>query len=166
METHDRVVSERIDKMPPVVGTTSREVVGILVVGAIVGAAVAAAYYLLGKYIFAAVLCREGADATCAQAPEYAMVVSMVIGAVIGLLGLVQGRVYRPLLAVTGVVVTLWGFMPLIIDMSWYWGSLTLVVTFALTYLLYAWVARIRSFILASVITIILFVIARLLAMS
>ncbi|HTK39648.1 MAG TPA: hypothetical protein VL362_02175 [Patescibacteria group bacterium] len=166
MVSNDGVVSEEINRVSPVVSTYGREVASIVAVGAAVGLIVSGAYYLLEKYIFSAVLCRAGADASCSQAPEYAMVVAMVIGAIVGLLALVQVRVYRPLLVVIGSLVTLWGFTNLVSDLTWYWSLLASVVFFALTYLLYAWVARIRSFLLASIIAIILFVATRYVVLS
>lgn len=166
MSKNDGVVSEEISRVTPVVPTYGREVLGVLVVGAIVGLIVTVSYFLLEKYIFGAVLCRPGADATCAQAPSYAMVVAMVVGGIFGLLGLVQGRVYRPLLVVIAAIATMWGFNSIVGDLSWYWAGLATVLFFAFTYLLYSWVVRIRSFVLASIITIVLAVLARYIVMS
>lgn len=166
MSKNDGVVSEEIKRVSPVVPTYGREVMGIFIVGAIVGLIVAVSYYLLEKYIFSAVLCRDGADMTCSQAPTYATIVSMVIGAIFGLLGLVQGRVYRPLLIIIASFVSLWGLADIVADLSWYWSGLASVLFFAFTFLLYAWVARIRSFVLASIITITLFVLASVIVMS
>lgn len=166
MRNNDGVVSEEINRVSSVVPTYGREVLGVLVVGAIVGIIVSVSYFLLEKYVFGAVLCREGADSTCTQAPTYAMVVAMVIGSIIGLLGLVQGRVYRPLLVVLAAVVTMWGFDALVDDLSWYWSGLATVLFFAFAYLLYAWVVRIRSFVLASIITITIVAAARVIVMS
>lgn len=166
MSKHDGVVSEEISRVSSVVPTYGREVMGVLIVGAIVGIIVSVSYFLLEKYVFGAVLCRDGADATCSQAPSYAMVVAMVLGAILGLLGLVQGRVYRPLLVVIASVVTMWGFDGLVEDLTWYWAGIASVLFFAFTYLLYSWVVRIRSFVLASIVTITLVTLARVIVMS
>lgn len=166
MASNDGVVSEEINRVSPIVPTYGREIATILSVGAGVGLISAIAYFLLEKYVFAAVLCRSGADESCAQAPEYAMVVAMIIGAIAGLLALVQARVFRPLLVVVGVVIALWGFDSLVSDFAWYWSLLLTVVFFAFTYLLFAWVARIRSFLLASVFAIALIALTRFVVMS
>lgn len=160
------VVSEEINRVSPIVQTYGREVVTVLGIGAGVGLLVAGVSVLLEKYVFAAVLCRAGADATCSQAPEYAMVVAMVIGAIFGVLALIQARVFRPLLVVLAVVVSLWGMSTLVSEYQWYWQLAIAVGFFSLTYLLYSWVARIRSFLIASSITIVLAVVMRYIIMS
>ncbi|NCU38731.1 hypothetical protein EOL96_06820 [Candidatus Saccharibacteria bacterium] len=165
MNSNDGVVSEEINHVSPVISTRGRETATILGVGAIVGLIVAAAYILLEKYVFSAVLCRAGADAACSDAPGYAMIVAMVIGAIIGLLALVQARVFRPLLVVLATAISLWGMTVLIDDFVWYWQLLLIVGFFAFTYLLYAWIARIRSFIVASIISIVLIVAMRYIIM-
>lgn len=166
MNNNGGVVSEEINRVSPVVPTYGREVMTTLGIGAAVGLLVAGAYVLLEKYVFAAVLCRAGADASCYQAPEYAMIVAMVIGAIIGLLALIQARVFRPLLVVLATVISLWGMSSLMNDYAWYWQLLIAVGFFAGTYLLYSWIARTRSFLVASIITIALVVLMRFIIMS
>lgn len=166
MNSNDGVVSEEINRVSPIIPTRGRETATILGVGAIVGAIVAAAYISLEKYVFSAVLCREGADSTCSQAPEYAMIVAMIIGAIVGLLALVQARVFRPLLVVLSAIVSLWGITTLTADFAWYWQALIIVGFFAVTYLLYAWVARVRSFLIAMIVSIVLMVAMRYIIMS
>lgn len=166
MNSNDGVVSEEINQVSPIIPTRGRETATILSIGAGVGLIVAAAYTLLERFVFSVVLCRAGADSTCEQAPEYAMIVAMVIGAIVGLLALVQMRVFRPLLVVLASVVSLWGMTALIVDFAWYWRLALVVAFFAATYLLYAWLARIRSFIVASIITAVLVVVMRYIIMS
>ena len=74
---------------------------------------------------------------------------------------MVQTRVYRPLLAVLGTTVGLWGIHALTGSMAWYWALLVTAVLFGLSYTLFAWVARIRSFVAALIVTVVLVALMR-----
>ena len=161
MKNNDGVVSEEINRVSPVVPTYGREVATVLVIGAIVGLLTAITYYLLERFVFSAVLCREGADSSCADAPNYAMIVATVVGTIVGLVALVQARVYRPLLVVVGTAAALWGVSGLVADLAWYFALAIAVALYAVTYLLFSWMARIRSFIAALIVTALLIVAAR-----
>ena len=131
--------------------------------GAGVGLIVAGLYLLLDHFLFSAVLCRPQAAAQCNQAPLYSHIIAMVVGAIAGLGGLVRLRVYRPLLIVLAATITLWGLHMLVDGMAWYWMILASVGLFALAYGLYAWLARVRNFIVSLVVMIIVVVVMRLL---
>lgn len=156
MANDNRVVAENYERVDPVVPMYNRELINILLVGGGVGLIVSGAAYLLNRFVFDALLCQGEQTAECANAPEYAMIVAMVIGAILGLVALVQTRVYRPLLVVLGVSIGLWGFHGLTQDMAWYWALGIMVVTFGLSYALFAWVVRLRSFIVALIVTVVL----------
>lgn len=161
MNNNDGVVSEDINRVSPVVPTQGREIANIFSIGAGVGLLTALSYFALENYVFGPLLC-EGTATACEDSSLYATIVSIVLGSVIGLVALVQARVYRPLLIVLAASVTMWGFGSLVNDLAWYWGLLLAVLFFGLVYSLYAWIARVRSFIVAAVVTIILVVAARL----
>lgn len=163
-----RVVAEadNTTSVTPVVATYSREVVSAAIAGAVVGAVTVVAYMLLNRYVFGSVMCRAGADASCANAPSYAMAVSLVIGAVTGLVALVQARIFRPLLVVLATVISFWGLQSLVGGMVWYWAVVIGAVLFALAFLAFAWIARIRSFVLAVIVAIVLVLAIRLTLVS
>ena len=160
-----RVVADQVSTSP-IVSTYRREILATLMTGAIVGIILIGVYYLLNNYVFGSVLCRAGNDASCASAPSYSMAVSLVLSVVVGLIGLVQIRSYRPLLIVLAIAVSFWGYQVLIASLAWYWGLLVGAVLFALSYLLFAWFARIRSFTLSLILTILLVVLIRLALVS
>lgn len=139
-----------------------REIITVIVSGIVVGALVAVAYMLLNKYVFGSVLCRLENSAECGKSPVYAEVTAQVIGIIVGVAALVRLRVYRPLLVILATAVTLWSLSSLIGGMRWYESVIYCGVLFGLAYGLYAWVARIRSLILAITLILILVVIARL----
>lgn len=139
-----------------------RELIGVIVSGAVIGIVVIGLYLLLNHFVFSAVLCRPQAPADCSQAPTYAMIVAQVIGVIAGIGILVRMRVYRPLLIVLATIATLWTLQSLIAPFAW-WGALCIgAVLFGISYGLFAWVARIRSFILALVVTVVLVIVARI----
>lgn len=141
---------------------SSRELVATLVGGAVIGIVVMALYLLLNHFVFMAVLCRPQAPADCSQAPTYAMIVAQVIGVIAGIGMLVRLRVYRPLLVVLATLASLWTLQALIASLAWYLAIPAAAVLFGLSYGLFAWIARIRSFILALVLTVVLVVAVRI----
>lgn len=156
------VVYEEPDaKVLPYIGMTRREFIGVVVTGLVVGAAVAALYMLLNKFVFGAVLCRAQSTGDCSQAPNYAMIVALLIAAIGGVANLARMRVYRPLLTGIATTIAFWGINKVVGGLAWYWILIDLAVLFALAYVAFTWVARIRNFILALVITVVLVVLAR-----
>lgn len=162
MVDQERVVAESRERIDPVVPMYNREIIGVFVTGAVIGLIVTGVWYLLNRFVFTAMLCEGGDTTNCAQAPEYSMMVAMIVGAVAGLIALVQTRVYRPLLAVLGTTIGLWGLHAITWPMTWYWMLAVMVVLFGLSYALFAWVARIRSFVVSLIVTIVLVVLMRL----
>jgi hypothetical protein len=148
----------------PFISMSRRDVIDTLVCGAGVGLLIAVLYLLLNSFVFGAVLCRAQSSANCANAPHYAMIVAMVIGAIAGLVALARVRVYRPLFIVLFAAVSLWAANLLLSGYAWYGVIGVLLGLNAIAYLLFAWLARIRSFILASIIGIIVLVVVRLIS--
>lgn len=161
MAKQDRVVADNQERVEPVVPMYNREMLGIALTGLGVGLIVFGAAYLLNRYVFSGIMC-QGDGAGCSESPTYSMIVAMVIGALLGLVALVQTRVYRPLLVVLGATVGLWGLFALTSDMAWYWGLVIVMALFGLSYALFAWVARIRAFPVSIIVTIVLVVAMRL----
>lgn len=161
MYREDRIVASEVHKISPIIATDRREVISSAVVGLAAGVVTTGAYLLLEKFVFHAVMCRTDTAANCADAPTYAMVVAIVIGGLAGLVALVQTRVYRPLLVVLATAAALWGFATLIGGFAWYWALLVCGLLFAAVYLLFTWLARIRAFPIAAIVTIVAIIIIR-----
>lgn len=165
MANQERVVADNYERIDPIVPMFNYEILTIAGIGAAIGLVTSGAAYALDNYVLQAIMCR-GDGAGCEQAPTYAMTVAMVIGALLGLIALVQMRVYRPLLVVLATTIGLWGFVHLTEAMAWYWGLVIPVVLFALSYLLFAWVARIRAFLIALIVSVVLVVAMQLILAS
>ena len=139
----------------PLVTMSSGELIRTILTGIGVGILSAVLMVLMNKFIFGAVLCRPQSVTDCSQAPTYAMIVAMVIGAIAGLVSLARMRVYRPLLIVLAATIALWGLNTVMASVAWYWVLLMAALLFGLVYGLFAWIARIRNFIMAVVVTVV-----------
>lgn len=148
----------------PFVSMSRRDVIDTVLCGAGVGLFVAVLYLLLDTFVFGAVLCRAQSAGNCDDAPQYAMIVAAVIGAIAGLVVLARARIYRPLFVVLFATLSVWAANLPIGQYAWYAIMLVLLVLYAIAYLLFAWFARMRSFILAGVIGIVILIIVRLVA--
>lgn len=155
-------ISEEPHKLLPYVMMSPREIAGVILAGFFTGVSVAILYALFNKYVFTAVLCRAQAPADCSLAPSYSMIVAMVVAAVIGGVLLARQRVFRPLLVVFATAISLWGIDALVAPFAWYWALLIIAGLFALSYGLFGWVARLRSFGMTAFVAVVLIVIVRL----
>lgn len=140
---------------------TWRELARIGAIGAVIGALSVGLYVLFHTYIFQAVLCRDQANAACGQAATYAAITTAFIASFVAVVVLAHIRVYRPLLIILAAILALWGIQSIVVVLPWYWALAGMIAVGALAYSLFAWIARIRSFILSAVVAIVIAVIIR-----
>ena len=140
---------------------TWRELARIGAIGAVIGALSVGLYVLFHAYIFQAVLCRDQANTACGQAATYAAITTAFIASFVAVVVLAHIRVYRPLLIILAAILALWGILSIVAVLPWYWALAGMIAVGALAYSLFAWIARIRSFILSAVVAIVIAVIIR-----
>ena len=140
---------------------TWRELARIGAIGAVIGALSGGLYVLFHTYIFQAVLCRDQANTACGQAATYAAITTAFIASFVAVVVLAHIRVYRPLLIILAAILALWGIQSIVAVLPWYWALVGMIAVGALAYSLFAWIARIRSFILSAVVAIVIAVIIR-----
>ena len=140
---------------------TWRELARIGAIGAVIGALSVGLYVLFHTYIFQAVLCRDQANTACGQAATYAAITTAFIASFVAVVVLAHIRVYRPLLIILAAILALWGIQSIVVVLPWYWALAGMIAVGALAYSLFAWIARIRSFILSAVVAIVIAVIIR-----
>ncbi len=140
---------------------TWRELARIGASGAVIGALSVGLYVLFYTYIFQAVLCRDQANTACGQAATYAAITTAFIASFVAVVVLAHIRVYRPLLIILAAILALWGIQSIVVVLPWYWALAGMIAVGALAYSLFAWIARIRSFILSAVVAIVIAVIIR-----
>lgn len=110
--------------------------------------------------------CSGDTPSLCQAAPRIVEAVALIGGGVVGLLGLVRFRVFRPLLVVLAALVSLGGIQNALTAVPWYIAILLSIGLFAVAYAAYAWLSRMRSFILAVVAIVIVAVTVRLVLFS
>lgn len=137
------------------------ELARIGAIGAVLGMLSVGLHALLHAYVFQAVLCSDQASAACTQASNYAAIATTFIVSLAAVALLVRIRVYRPLLVVLAVVLALWGIQSIVVVLPWYLALVGMVAVGALSYSLFAWIARLRSFVLAAIVTVVIAVLVR-----
>lgn len=143
------------------IAITRRQFVQVLIVGALTGLVAWGAAFVLDQYLYQLIMCRDAAI-RCTSSVDYARVTAMLLAAIFALFSLVRLQVFRPLLVVLAVTISLWGVLALTVSLPWYGAMIAMAAIYALGYLLFTWLVRIRSFILAAVISIVLVVVLRL----
>ena len=145
----------------PFVTMTMAGLVRTMLIGAGVGLVSTGIYLLLNQFIFGAALCRPGVEG-CSNAPLYSTIITAVIAAIMGVVALARAGTYRPLLVALAAPVALWALYAMLGSAFWLWALLIGAALFALAYGLFAWIARVRSFIIAIILLIVLVIVVRL----
>jgi hypothetical protein len=119
--------------------------------------------HLLDAYVFKMILCAgDTPSMKCSTSYQYANAGAMILAAGAGLFALVKLQLYRPLMIGVLATLALWGVLDKVWSLPWHMSLLYAAIIFAAAYALFAWTARIRPFIIALGISIILLVIVRL----
>ena len=138
-----------------------RKLLFIIACGAVAGIATWGLTYLLDAYIYKAILCNGDAAVQCASSYQYATTTATILGAAVGLFGLVRLQVFRPLLIVIAAYVALWGLLVSLLPLSWYVAAAIAAVLYGLAFGVFAWLTRIRKFYIAIIIAILVVVAVR-----
>lgn len=139
-----------------------RTLTRIFIYGLLVGAITYVLYLLVEQFILEPILCREGAAlARCESKGDVAAGLSMIIGSFIGLSFLVRERVYRPILAIIGVAISLWGVFTLVTSLPIVLGAIVLTLLVATAYVLFSWIVQPTSLVVSVVGVIVVVVLAR-----
>ena len=154
--------SESEMKTSPLVWMTMRDLFMAIIIGMATGLATIGISMLMNRFVFAAVLCRTDTSGDCSNAPLYSAIVAMVIGAILALIVLARVRTFRPLLVVIAASVSLWGMYIFTEPLVWYLELIIAAVLYGLAFGIFSWVARIRSFILSVVVSLVVIVAIRL----
>lgn len=120
-------------------------------IGAALGVLVVVLSGLVERYIVDPLLCRGDALESCMQSGVLAANIAAVVVAMIGCVVLIRLTVHRPLAVVIAGLVTLWGVAALIQGLRLAEMFAWMAVLYALAYLLFANIFRIRSLIVAVV---------------
>lgn len=141
---------------------TNKKVLQMLAYGALVGAIIYGVTWLLQTYIMSRILCGDVTN-LCYDAAIYSNATAMVFSGIAMLFLLVRLRIFRPLLVVLAVSISLWSIAIFTVSMEWFNALAVYIALFGLAYALFAWIARIKNFWLALIVTIVVTVLLRML---
>lgn len=158
MSETDEAVNQR-----PFTPIEAKKVIGIAALGAVMGLLVWELAMVLSRYVLSAWMCHGAVGSTCDGAPQYAEAIASIVGGAVGLFFLVKLQVFRPLLVVIGVVAATWGIVTKAAPLPWYGIGLTAIFMYALAYVAFAWIARIKAFWLVLALMVVLVIVTRLL---
>jgi hypothetical protein len=140
-----------------------RTVTNIFLYGLLVGVVTFALYLLLERYVFEPILCRESASlARCDSREPIASGAAILLTSMLGLVLLVRERVYRPILAIIGVAISLWGVFALVAGLPIVLAAIVSVILFAVAYVLFSWLVQPTSLVVSIASVAIVAVLARL----
>ena len=145
----------------PFVTMAFPDVLRAFAVGALVGVVSLGLFYALNQYIFGAALCRAGVEG-CSSAPVYSGVIATVVGIIVGIIALAKAGIYRPLPAAIAASIAMGGLLVLLSSVVWYWGLLIAAVLFGIAYMLFAWLSRLRSFVISVIVLVVVAILIRL----
>lgn len=118
--------------------------IGKVILGGLIAGAIAGGLTLFfSTIVFRVMPCSAEA---CGAGGQYAAVLAGIISAAFGLFWLIRTQVFRPLLVVIAVTISLWGIGLLTLHWPWYALIGMTAVIHAFAYGLFAWISRIRLF--------------------
>lgn len=150
------------EESTPFISMSGRQIIGAIIVGAGVGLLTWGLALLFDAYIFKTLFCHDPASLQCVSSFQYASAFANIVAAGVGVFSLVKLQVFRPLLIGICVVVSLWGLGNMLTQVSRPLSALALIGVSMLAYVLFTWVARIRSFGMSLITMVVLIVIVRL----
>lgn len=145
------LVAEANDRVEPIVPMTFQELLRVAIIGLMAGLIAVGVHLLLKTYVFERVMCTGAGTGACDQASVYSMLVGMVVSGLITLVVLVKCRIFRPLLVVLSASIALWGYQRLSGGEEWYIELGAVALFFCIAFMLFAWLARVRSFVFAAI---------------
>lgn len=159
-------VRELFERVEPAVTMSYRQLGWIALIGAGAGLAAWLLGLLLDMALFRFVFCRNVGIEGCAASGAYGNAAGMLIATGLGVWALVRIQIFRPLLIGLAAALTLWGILDLMGAESWQVTMAVAVVLFAIAYMLFGWIMRLRSLLWAVVVSIVLLVVVRLILNS
>lgn len=144
--------SQIIDMRPDVL-------VRVALLGLGLGAVTWVLTFLVSKFATGPMFCPGGG--TCETGDAIAGNITLVLASIAGMLALVRLGVYRPMLIVIAAALTLWNIGGWLSGIVWYeaigWSALIYMVA----YVTYAWLVRLRNFVIVLVVLAVLIIFVR-----
>lgn len=142
-------------------------IVKLFVIGAVSGALGWLLYLAIAQYFIDPVFCSNtDTFGVCKNGGTIAWVSAHVIVMTAAVAVLAKMAVYRPLLVVLAVLLSLWSAHSWLGGMAWYVGLLWQALLFGLAVALFGWLARLTNFLAALLISIGIIVLLRVILMN
>lgn len=138
--------------------------VGIL--GLAVGVLIPAFGWLLQKFLIAPIFCKEATTlAVCTPGDLTTYYIATVVLSVVAVALMANWQVFRPLLVAVAAASALWGFQRYVGDTVSHAGVeyyISSAVLYAVAFLLFYWILRLKSFALSVILTVVAVILIRL----
>lgn len=138
--------------------------VGIL--GLAVGVMIPALGWLLQKFLISPIFCKEATTlAVCTPGDLTTYYIATVVLAVVSVALMANWQVFRPLLVAVAAASALWGFQRYVGDTVSHAGVeyyISSAVLYAVAFLLFYWILRLKSFALSVILTVVAVILIRL----
>lgn len=129
---------------PSVITEMTVDQIGKVILGGLIAGIIAGGLTLFfSAFVFRTLPCSAEA---CGSGGQYAAVLAGIISAAFGLFWLIRIQVFRPLLIVIAVTISLWGIGLAMLHWPWYAIIGISAVLHAFAYGMFAWISRIRLF--------------------
>ena len=112
--------------------------------------------WLLGNFVIDPLLCRDSALQACGKSGTVAGNLAIIVTAILGAVTLIRLHVRHSLWVVLAVVLSFWGLSSLTESIGWVEALAWTAGLFAVAYVLFTWVIRLRSTIVAVILVILL----------
>lgn len=142
---------------------TVQTVVRIAILGAVLGLIAWGVSALVANYVIDPLFCKvEGGNfSVCSQGGLLASNIASLLVGGLAVIALLRLGVFRPLLISLAVVITLWGIGPWMGALPWYVSLTWTILLYAVAYVAFSWLARIRVFWIALLAMTIVVIVAR-----
>lgn len=142
-----------------------RSVITVAIIGALVGLLTWLLVLGFERLVIQPLFCTANSFAICANGGTIASNLATIFATVFGAFALVRYAYYRPLVIAIAAACILWGLTPALGGLSWYEGLIWTILLAALTYVTFAWLTRLRHFVIMLVIVAVAVVAIRLITL-
>jgi hypothetical protein len=138
-----------------------QQMVQIALLGVGVGLIMWIVTLIVRQVILVPLFCGDPTNGLCVGATGFAGGIATIIAGFAGLLGLVRIGVFRPMLVVLAAAIVLWGLSDWIAYMPWFEAIAWSVLLYALCYVMLGWIVRLRAFVPAMIVVLVVVILAR-----
>ncbi len=123
----------------------------IALIGAGLGALTWLIAWALGNFVVDPLLCRDSTLQACGSSDTVAGNLAIIVTAIVGAVILIRSHIRHALWVIVAIMLSFWGLQSLTGSLLWIEALLWTTGMFALAYVLFTWVTRLRSTIIAVV---------------